>query len=97
MGWKVVFSFRSQQDLQKIVEVIAHDDPGAAERFGLELIATAESLASTPEMGVAMIERPGSRFFPFGSYLIIYRLESARQTVRILRFWHGARGKRPLR
>lgn len=97
MGWKVVFSFRSQQDLQKIVESIARDDPGAAERFGLELIGKAEFLASAPEVGVAMIERPGSRFFPFGPYLIIYRLERPGKTVRILRFWHGARGKRPLR
>jgi len=97
MGWKVVLSVRSQRDLQKIAESIAQDDPGAAERFGLGLIAKAESLASTPEKGVAMIERPGTRFFPLGSYLIIYRLEARRQTVRILRFWHGARGTRPLR
>ncbi len=88
---------RSQQDLQKIVETIARDDPSAAERFGLELIAKAEFLASAPEMGVAMLERPGTRFFPFGSYLIIYRIDRPRQTVWILRFWHGARGKRPLR
>ena len=53
MGWKVIFSFRSQQDIQKIVESIAHDDPGAAERFGFELILKAESLANAPEMGVA--------------------------------------------
>jgi plasmid stabilization system protein ParE len=97
MGWKVVFSFRSQQDLQKIAESIARDDPGAAERFGLELIAKAEFLASAPEVGVAMLERPGTRFLPCGPYLIIYRLDRTRQTVRILRFWHGARGKRPLR
>ena len=97
MGWKVDYSVRSHRDLQKIVESIARDDPGAAERFGLELIAKAESLASAPEIGVPMMERPGTRFFPFGSYLIIYRLEAKSQTVRILRFWHVALGKRPLR
>ena len=97
MDWKVIFSLRSQQDLRRIVERIAKDDPTAAERFGLALIAKAESLADTPEMGVPMRERPGTRFFPHGSYLIIYRPDSAEQTVRILRFWHGARGRRPLR
>jgi plasmid stabilization system protein ParE len=97
MDWKVIFSLRSQQDLRRIVERIAKDDPAAAERFGLALIAQAESLADTPEMGVPMRERPGTRFFPHGSYLIIYRPDSAKQTVRILRFWHGARGRRPLR
>lgn len=97
MGWSVVFSIRSRDDLRRIVEFIARDDPAAAERFGLALIAQAESLANVPLIGVPMLERPGTRFFPFGPYLIIYRADAARQTVRILRFWHGARGKRPLR
>lgn len=97
MGWQVVFSLRSRKDLRKLVEYIAGDDPAAAERFGLALIAQAESLANAPHIGVAMRERPGTRFFPFGSYLIIYRADTAAQTVRILRFWHGARRKRPLR
>ena len=97
MGWKVIFSLRSQQDLRRIVERIAGDDPAAAERFGVALIAKAESLANTPEMGVPMPERPGTRFFPLGTYLIIYRPDPAKQTVQILRFWHGARGRRPLR
>ena len=97
MGWQVVFSLRSRKDLQGIVEYIARDDPAAAERFGLELIAHAEALANAPHIGVPMLERPGTRFFPFGPYLIIYRPDETRQTVRILRFWHGARGTRPLR
>lgn len=97
MGWQVVFSIRSREDLRRIVEFIAQDDPAAAERFGLALIAQAESFANAPHIGVPMPERPGTRFFPFGSYLIIYRADAARQTVKVLRFWHGARGKRPLR
>jgi plasmid stabilization system protein ParE len=97
MDWQVVFSTRSKQDLQWIVEYIARDDPTASQRFGLSLIDQAESLANAPEMGVLMPERPGTHFLPHGSYLIIYRPDAARQTVRILRFWHGAHGKRPLR
>lgn len=97
MGWEVAFSTRSRQDLQRIVKRIARDDPAAAERFGLALIDQSESLANAPEMGVQMRERPGTRFFPVGPYLIIYRPDAAKETVRILRFWHGARGKRPLR
>jgi plasmid stabilization system protein ParE len=97
MGWKVVLSVRSQRDIQKIVGTIARDDPAAAKRFGFELIAKAKFVANAPEMGVAMPARPGARLFPCGSYLIIYRLDRKRQTVRILRFWNGARGKRPLR
>ncbi len=97
MGWQVVFSIRSRDDLRRIVQFIAREDPAAAERFGLGLIAQAESLASAPHIGMPVPERPGTRFFPFGSYLIIYRADSRKQMVKILRFWHGARGKRPLR
>src|SRR5438270_4003330 len=97
MDWRVVFSTRSKTDLQKIVEYIARDDLIAAKRFGLLLIEQAQSISKTPDRGVRLIERPGTRFFPCGSYLIIYRAEASSQTVRILRFWHGARGKRPLR
>ena len=97
MDWRVVFSTRSKTDLQKIVEHIARDDLAAAKRFGLLLIEQAESISHAPEPGVRLIERPGTRFLPCGSYLIIYRAEASNQTVRILRFWHGARGKRPLR
>jgi len=84
MGWQIVFSPRSRDDLQRIVEFIARNDPDAAERFGLAMISQAEMLATAPEMGVLMLERPGTRFFPFGPYLIIYRLDTPRQTVRIL-------------
>ena len=97
MDWRVVFSTRSKVDLQKIVEHIARDDSTAAQRVGLLLIEKAESISHAPEAGVRLIERPGTRFLPCGSYLIIYRAEASNQTVRILRFWHGARGKRPLR
>jgi plasmid stabilization system protein ParE len=40
MGWQVIFSPRSRNDLQGIVEFIARDNPDAAERFGLAMIFT---------------------------------------------------------
>jgi len=83
--------------LQRIVAYVARDNPAAAERFGIALIYRGESIARAPEIGVVMPERPGTRFLPFGSSLNIYRPDAERQTVRVLRFWHGARGNRPLR
>lgn len=97
MDWEVVFSARSNADLQQIVEYIARDDPSAAARFGLTLIETAESLASAPEMGPILPRKPSTRFFPVGAYLIIYRPDAVRRVVRILRFWHAARRARPTR
>ena len=71
MDWRVVFSTRSKTDLQKVVEHIASDDLAAAKRFGLLLIEQAQSISHAPEMGVRLVERPGTRFLPCGSYLII--------------------------
>jgi plasmid stabilization system protein ParE len=95
MGWKVIFSRRSEADLRRIVEYIARDDPAAAERFGLALIRSAEALVGMPEAGVAMPGAGNARFIPHGSHLIIYRADKSQETVRILRFWHSARGWRP--
>jgi plasmid stabilization system protein ParE len=95
MDWQVVFSLRSKKDLQKVVEFITRDDPAAARRFGSTLIAKAESLADAPEIGPILPQKPTTRFFPVGAYLIIYRLDTERRVIRILRFWHAARRERP--
>ena len=95
MGWEVVFARRSERDLAKIVAYIASDDPAAAVRFGELLIKKAETLADAPEMGPILPGKPSTRFLPVGAYLIIYRSDERRQVVRILRFWHSARRKRP--
>jgi toxin ParE1/3/4 len=97
MAWEVIFSARSRNDLEQIVKYIAHDDPAAADRFASKLIAQAESLADAPEMGPKLPQKPDTRFFPVGSYLIIYRPDVKRRVVRILRFWHAARRTRPTR
>jgi toxin ParE1/3/4 len=97
MAWEVIFSARSRNDLEQIVAYIARDDPAAAERFGLKLIEQAESLGDAPEMGPRLPQKPDARFFPVGSYLIIYRPDAKRRIVCILRFWHAARSRRPER
>ncbi len=97
MGWEVVFSLRSESDLAKIVSYIAKEDSAAAVRFGETLITKAESLADTPKMGPLLPGKPATRFLPVGAYLIIYRPVESTQVVRVLRFWHSARAKRPSR
>lgn len=95
MDWQVVFSARSKSDLQDIVKFIARDNPTAAHRFGGTLIDKAEALANAPEIGPTLPQKPNTRFFPVGVYLIIYRPDTKRRIVRILRFWHAARRQRP--
>ena len=97
MAWEVIFSARSRNDLEQIVKYIDRDNPAAAERFGLKLVEQAESLGDAPEIGPRLPQKPDTRFFPVGSYLIIYRPDAKRRVVRILRFWHAARRERPAR
>jgi plasmid stabilization system protein ParE len=97
MAWEVVFSARSRNDLEQIVKYIARDDAAAAERFGSKLIAQAESLGDAPEIGPRLSQQPATRFFPVGSYLILYRPDTKQRVVRVLRFWHAARRTRPTR
>ena len=97
MDWQVVFSPSSARDLQNIVEFITGDNPLAADDLALLLIEKSKMLANSPKMGPSLPQRPNTRFFPVGSYLIIYRLDEKKQIVRILRFWHSARGTRPTR
>lgn len=63
MAWEVIFSARSRNDLEQIVKYIARDDPVAAERFGLKLVAQAESLVDAPEMDQRSRKNPTQGFF----------------------------------
>ncbi|MGI8890817.1 MAG: type II toxin-antitoxin system RelE/ParE family toxin [Chthoniobacterales bacterium] len=48
-------------------------------------------------MGPLLPGKPTTRFLPVEAYLIIYRPDETGEVIRILRFWHSARGTRPTR
>ena len=97
MAWKVIIGRVALRDLDGIREFIARDDPAVAVSFCRKLIDHAEGLRVFPDRGGHLQERPGARFSVVGSYLIVYRVDQAAETVRVLRFWHGARERRHLR
>jgi addiction module RelE/StbE family toxin len=94
MGFKVILTPQSLDDLKEIVAYIAKDNPGRARIFGNELIDHALSVATFPELGriVPEIGAPSVREIVRGAYRIIYEIYSDQQTIYVLRFWHGARG-----
>lgn len=96
MDYRVRFQQRALNDLERLVREIAKDDPGAAQRFGLGLIAAAERRATAPESG-APYDRTRRIFsFPFPPYRVYYRIRAAEQILEVLKIWHGMRGRRPL-
>jgi toxin ParE1/3/4 len=94
MDFKVLLSPEALSDLEGIVAYIAPHDLEAAERLGNHLLDRALSLNTLPERGrmVPEFHEADLREVIFRSYRIIFRVNSARRTVEIVRFWHAARG-----
>jgi len=94
MGWPVILTPQSQDDLHEIVSFIARHSPERARAFGHLLVETALSLESQPERGRVVPEQddPAVREIIRGAYRIIYEVVHDPSTVFVLRFWHGARG-----
>ena len=98
MVWKIVFRVASRNDLHRIGGYNeSRDGSQAAESFVSALLRRATDLIHAPHSGRPMPERRGARILVAGSYLIIYRLDPRLREVHVLRFWHGARRRRPLR
>jgi toxin ParE1/3/4 len=95
MGFKVILTPQSLRDLEEAVTFIAKENSERARTFGNELIDRALSIAAFPELGriVPEISEPAVREIIHGSYRIIYEIFSDRETIYVLRFWHGARGE----
>jgi len=91
MDYRVIFSRPALRDLGQIARYIAKDNPAAAERVGLQLLALSESLKALPRRGRELKGLPGVRQLVHKSYLISYRIAETDQCVYILRFWHSKR------
>jgi antitoxin ParD1/3/4/toxin ParE1/3/4 len=81
----------SLQDLQDIWDFIASDSVTAADRLESELFEAFELLAQRPRMGHTRSDLTARdvRFWPVGSYLIVYRRISTK--LQIVAVLHGAR------
>jgi len=99
MGFKVILTPQSLDDLSNIVTFIARDNPERARTFGNELIDRALSLEKFPEIGRAVPELGlrSVREIGHGSYRIIYEVFTNQENVYVLRFWHAARGEPQIR
>ena len=80
----------AEQDLVEIYTYISGDNPIAAEKLVRSINDKCESLARNPMIGRSRPElREGLRSFPYGAYLILYRIVD--DGVEIVRVVHAAR------
>ena len=90
--FQVIFAPRAERDLESAVRYIAkHAGSEIAQRFGMQLLDKALTLATFPERGRAVPEigLPFREIF-YRSYRIVFRVVGKR--VEVVRFWHAARG-----
>jgi plasmid stabilization system protein ParE len=99
MDYQVILSPSARTDLRDIVRYISFDAPDRAVRFGQFLIARTKVLGQFPELG-RIVPEVGDAFIReiiVRSYRVVYRLDHARHSVEVLRFWHAARGTPQIR
>ena len=93
---RVELSAQAEDDLERIGDWIARDDPARALAFVDELRSSCLGLADFPERfaPVPRYERQGVRHRVHGNSLIVYRVEAKR--VVIIHILHGAMDYAPL-
>lgn len=87
----VVFSPEALDDLAEIRAYIGQDNPYAASRVAVQLVAACDRLEYLPERGRSGLV-PGTREVTTVSpYIIVYRIKTG--TVEIIRIWHSAQDR----
>jgi toxin ParE1/3/4 len=84
---KLQFSISAVQDLVRLREFIAQNNPQAAERVSLRLRQAIGKLVLYPDIGRPVPELENVRELIAGNYVVRYLRES--DTIFVLRVWHG--------
>jgi toxin ParE1/3/4 len=84
---KLQFSESAVQDLVRLREFIAQNNPQAAERVSLRLRQAIGKLVLYPDIGRPVPELENVRDLIAGNYVVRYLSES--DTIFVLRVWHG--------
>lgn len=87
----VVLAQRALADLARIRDQIGQDNPTAANRVAIQLLASCDRLEYLPEHGRPGLV-PGTReLVALWPYVIIYRVGP--DGVQVARIWHGAQDR----
>jgi plasmid stabilization system protein ParE len=87
---RFLFGLYVEGDLREIRDFIAKDSPQSARRLMVRFVGAFRLLADHPELGHVRedLPVPSLRFWPVGSYLVVYR---AAKPIEIVAVIHGAR------
>jgi len=84
---KLLFTHSAQKDLIRLREFIAIKNPSAARRISNKLKESTLRLIEQPDMGVNVVDLPGTQDLISGDYRVRYTVLA--EYIYILRIWHG--------
>jgi toxin ParE1/3/4 len=88
-------STTSEEDCREIWRFIAQDNIDAADALLRHIYAKLELYAQQPRMGTVRDDlAPGLRSFPFGNYLVVYRIVP--DGIELVRVVHAKRNLKSL-
>jgi len=91
---EIVWSPLARARLSEIRAYIALDNPDAAERVAMRIVALVETLKNFPHLGRPGAQ-PGVRELVISGtpYIVMYRVRGDRVTINTI--WHGAQRREP--
>jgi toxin ParE1/3/4 len=87
----IVFTDPALADLQHIRAHIGQDNPAAANRVAVQIVAACDRLEYLPERGHPGLLAGTRELAALWPYVIVYRINPGQ--VDILRIWHGAQDR----
>ncbi len=88
----LIISPEARADLRRIRNYIGQENPHAASRLAVELLAACDRLGMFPERGRLGFVRGTRELTSVWPYVIAYRVKD--QEIEIVRIWHGAQNRR---
>lgn len=88
---KLVYTNKAKNDLVRLRQFIASENPKAAKKASQRIIASANSILNNPLIGRPLRGRKDIReiIISFGSSNYLLRYDIKPDEIRILRVWHG--------
>jgi addiction module RelE/StbE family toxin len=87
----VTLSPEALDDLRRIREFIGQENPTAANRVAVQLLAACDRLEYLPERGRPGLVAGTREITTLWPYVIVYRIRA--DLVEIARIWHGAQDR----
>ncbi|MFA6020560.1 MAG: type II toxin-antitoxin system RelE/ParE family toxin [Rhodospirillales bacterium] len=87
----VILSPEAFEDLARIRDHIGQDNPQAANRIAIQIVAACDRLEYLPERGRPGLVSGTRELLALWPYVIVYRIKG--EAVEIIRIWHGAQSR----